>query len=462
MAYDRTATNTSSNCEIAAEAVHATKQPWHPLSAGQLSPWFHYRVAPESQGAHNPGMCMRVRGTLDCTHLASALRTLIARHPMLTAEFSEIDGQPVQRVRPDAVPEIVRIDARSFTTEQLIKAVDETMRTAFDLHAPPHMRVCIYDTGPDEAALLLAFDHIVCDGWSFWLLLEELGELLSEPAGVAPANQTNDVTVQYFDYIEVQRQALAGAKGEQQWDYWRHQLKNLPALDLPVDRPQRPSVGYRGGTLIFMLDPALTAQVKQLSAANAGSAFSTLLAAFQVLLHRISGQDEVVIGTVMPARGTGEWDRVVGQFINPVVLRADLSNEPTVRAVLRATRNTAMLALKNQDFPFSTLVQRLGLARDSNRHPMFQVMYNFQKARHGQDLLTLWAGDESAPPVRWGGLDLTTFPSADSDGLFDLTLEVMDLGDRIRAGLKYNADLFDAATVERMASNFTTLLAAMV
>ncbi|MES2787272.1 MAG: amino acid adenylation domain-containing protein, partial [Pseudomonadota bacterium] len=462
MAYDRTATNTSSNCEIAAEAVHAPKQSWHPLSAGQLSPWFEYLLHPGNQGTYNVGLCVRAHGSLSSVHLRTALQVLIARQPMLAAEFAEIDEQPMQRIRVGASPEVARIQARDWSAEQLTEAVQADFRRPFDLQAPPLIRASVFDTGEDQFVLLLACDHIVCDGWSVWLLLEELGELVVRSASGDLEDKCGDTPIKYFDYVRAQQQALAGAVGEKQWDFWRRQLDKLPVLDLPLDRPRATTVGHRCATLLFTLESTLSSNLKTLTAATAGTLYSTLLAAFQILLQRYSGQDEVVLGTVMPARGHGLWDRVVGQFINPVVLRIDLSGNPTVRLVLRAARDTSMRALMNQDFPLSVLVQKLGIARDSARHPMFQVMFLFQNARHGRHLAVLCAEDDLGAPVRWGGLDLKSFPLHQNEGVFDLTLEVIDLGDRIQCGFKFNSDLFDQATIERMQRHFRTLLTAMV
>ncbi|HVZ46147.1 MAG TPA: amino acid adenylation domain-containing protein [Ramlibacter sp.] len=435
---------------------------WQPLSMGQSSLWFQYRLQAAGQAAHNSVFCVRTHGRLDSARLARALRELLARHPMLAAEFAEVDGQPVQRIRPDAAPRIERIDARRFGAARLADALRAASRKPFDLRCPPLMRAVIHDLGDEEAVLLLAFDHIVCDGWSFWLALEDLGKRLAAPADGDAAEPSAQRSALYFDYVAAQRHAMESAAGERHWDFWRRQLDPLPTLELPFDRPRPATPRFRGGMSSFTLEAALTAKVKALASATAGSVYSTLLAAFQVLLHRHTGQDGIVIGTAMPARGNGAFDRVVGHFMNPVVLRTDLSQGPSVRTALRRARDTALLALKHQDFPFAAIVQRMGVAREPGRHPMFQAMYLFQNARHGRELAALVDAEEGAPPVRWGGLDLTPFALNDSEGLFDLTLEVIDLGERIRGAFKYDADLFDAKTIERMAGHFQTLVAGMV
>jgi len=255
---------------------------------------------------------------------------------------------------------------------------------------------------------------------------------------------------------------LASPQGEQLWNYWQQQLAGeLPILDLPTDRLRPPVRTDHGASHSFKLIEELTQQLKGLAKTEGATLYALLLAAFQVLLHRYTGQEDILVGSPTASRSQSEFAGIVGYFVNPVVLRSDLSGNPTFKAFLSQVRSTVWGAIAHQDYPFPLLVERLQPNRDPSRSPLFQVLFEFQKPQVGK-VADLLATMETQARVDWGGLELEFFAMATQEGQFDLTLEIVEVKESLFGSLKYNTDLFDAATITRMAGHFQTLLEAIV
>ncbi|MDD4919031.1 MAG: amino acid adenylation domain-containing protein, partial [candidate division Zixibacteria bacterium] len=433
---------------------------WHPLSASQRSFWFLYRLQPDRQGTYNQAFCVRVHGGLDPVHLSQALDRLAARHPMVRVGFREIDGEPAQCAYPRVAVPVAVYAVAELDPAQLEARVREDLCRPLELTAAPLLRANLYRWREGQSLLLLVFDHLICDGWSFWRLIEELGQILE----AGPAHEEPGGEPGYFAYARWQERWLAGERGRKQLAYWRTALaEDYPALDVPTDRPRGGQPSTRRDSVAFVLPADLSHGLRQWARQHRATLYMTLLTAYFILLRRLSGQDRITVGSPLPARGDGEWDRTVGDFLNPVVLRAAFDPALTVGGLLRAVRETAVRAMANQDYPLPELVERLNPRREQGRTPYFQTLFVFQNPRGATEILALMAGREG-PTVRWGGLELSPFTRIPIHGgaAFDLLLEVAELGETIVGGFEYGAALFERGTVERYLGYWRTLLLAMV
>jgi len=256
---------------------------------------------------------------------------------------------------------------------------------------------------------------------------------------------------------------LAGSAGERLWAYWREQLAGeLPVINLPTVSPRSPVQTYQGASHSFSLTEELTQQLKGLAQVEKATLYMTLLAAFQVLLYRYTGQEDILVGCPTFGRTQREFTEIVGYFVNPVVLRANLAGNPTFQAFLSQVRQTVLGAIAHQDYPFPLLVERLQPNRDPTRSPIFQVLFALQKPQQFEEVVELFAPSETASQVNWGELKLEPFEIPQQEGQFDLTLEMIEAGKSLFGVFKYNTDLFEADTITRMSGHFQTLLEAIV
>ena len=326
----------------------STDTGWSPLSHGQRALWFLYRLAPESP-AYNLLYAAHVRSPLDIPSLQRAVQALLERHPLLTATYTMRDGEPVQRIHPDHQLRVEVIDASFWSREQLNQQLLEEGDRPFDLERGPVLRIKVFRQAAQDDILSLTFHHIAVDFWSLDILIDELCLLYAtERAGVqAPLPPQ---VPQYTDFVRWQADMLAGPEGERHWTYWQHELSGeLPMLNLPLDRP-RPSVQtYRGASRTFELGEELSKQLKALANAEKTTLYTILLAAFQTLLYRYTDQDDILIGTTTLGRSRAELEKIVGYIANPVVLRANLSGNPSFTELLGRVRQTVMGALDHQD-----------------------------------------------------------------------------------------------------------------
>jgi len=435
---------------------------WYPLSHGQEALWFLWKLAPESW-AYNIALPVGMRGPLDIPALRRALRRLSDRHACLRTEFKEENGKTRQRARARQDVPVEEIDASALSDAACDAAVRASARRPFDLEADATLRVTLFRRSATRHVLLFVIPHIIGDLWSFIVLMDELRiAYAAEKAGEAP--DLSPLAVGYEDFVRWQRRILEGDSGEAQWRYWQEQLGGeLPVLDLPTDHVRPPMQSFRGGTVSARLDAALTAELKQLAAKENATLFMALLAAFQILLHRYSGQDDLIVGAPVSGRHRGEFAGVFGDFVNMVPLRAGLSGDPGFRDVLAQARAKVVGAIKHQDFPFSLMVDRLQPTRDLSRSPVFQASFVLQQFHRFEQLSRALLTSPDEPPIPFGDLTLEPWPLDQQEGQFDLSLEMKeDEQGRVIGSWKYAADLFEAETVRRMAGHFETLLRAIV
>jgi amino acid adenylation domain-containing protein len=433
----------------------------YPLSAGQHALWFLYQLTPDS-AAYNIASAVRIRGSLDRPALRRSFQRLLERHPALRASFHMRDGEPVQQIQADAQIAFMEHDASGWSETERQSWLQEAAQQPFDLEHGPLLRVALLACSAEEHLLLVTVHHIVSDLWSLVVLTHELSQIY--PAECAGTSTPLPPPPRYSDYVRWHAELLAGPQGERLANYWLHQLADAPTvLELPTDRPRPALQSDNGAVHTFALDAALTRKLRTMAETRNTTLYTVLLAAFQALLSRYSGQHEFLIGTPTAGRSRAEFTNVVGYFTNALVLRADLSARPSFSELIERTRQTSLDAFAHQDYPFVSLVERMELERDLSRSPLFQVMFALQKAHiREQADLTAFALGESGSQIRVGGLLWESLPLAQRIAQFDLSLAMGETASGLAATLEYNTDLFDPASVERMAQHLHTILEAVV
>ncbi|AOX02677.1 hypothetical protein BJP34_27440 [Moorena producens PAL-8-15-08-1] len=430
------------------------------LSYGQKALLFLWQLAPQSH-AYNRSFPARIYSVVDMTAMEKALRVLRERHPILRTTFPKLGSEPIQQVHDNQELDFLLFDASSWSEDELKAKVVEAHQFPFDLERGPVMRVRWFTRSNFEHILLLTIHHIACDGWSIDLLIQELEKLYqAQKAGVEPS--LPQMKHSYQDYVRWQRDILEGTQGERLWNYWQQQLSGeLPVLNLPTDRLRRPIQTYNGASHHFNLSDKLTKQLKEL-AQNLGATFYTiLLAAFQVLLYRYTGQEDILVGSPTSGRTQPEFAGIMGYFVDPVVMRANLSNNLSFKEFLSEVRQTVLEALTHQDYPFALLVEKLQPHRDPSRSPIFQASFLLQQLQKSQNIQNFIV-NEIENDIDWAGLKLRPFEIPQQEGLFDLDLEIMEGSSSVKGTFKYNTDLFDGSTIARMAAHFQNLLSAIV
>ncbi|HEX3126552.1 MAG TPA: amino acid adenylation domain-containing protein, partial [Thermoanaerobaculia bacterium] len=413
-----------------------------PLSFAQERLWFLDRLVPGS-ALYNIPAALRLDGDLDEAGLERTLETIVRRHAVLRATFGETPEGPVQTVHETGF-RLPRLDLSALPgaprNAELRRLAEDEARRPFDLARGPLFRAVLIRLEASGHALLVTMHHIVSDGWSIGLLVREAAALYTGQA-------VPELPVQYPDFARWQRQWLQGEALERQITYWREALDGAAPLDLPADRP-RPAVRTpAGGLLEVRLPAALRERAEALARARGASLFMVLLAAFQALLHRLSAQDDLTVGTPVAGRNRAEIEPLIGLFVNTLVLRSDASGDPSFDSLVGRTRARALGAFAHQDVPFERLVEELAPERDLARPPLFQVMFALQNA----------AGDLR---LELPGVTLSALPVETGIAKFDLTLSLAETPAGLRGGLEYSRDLFDRPTVARLAGWFETLLAA--
>jgi natural product biosynthesis luciferase-like monooxygenase protein/FkbM family methyltransferase len=433
-----------------------------PLSYGQRALWFLHELASDS-GAYNVFATARIHSKLDTAALQAALNKLVERHPALRTTFPVESEIPVQRVN-----DFVEITLREQNTADLSERELQEILTAetsgaFDLTRGPLLRVTLFKRTAEEYVLLFVAHHIIVDFWSMALLVTELARIYD--AQTRHANV--DVAPPPIDYVQYSRSQAAmldGPEGERLWNYWQRQLSGAQTvLNLPVSKPRPQVQSYAGANERFHLNAELTAKLKQLAHDYDTTLYTTLLAVFQVLLYRYTGQEDLLVGSPTSGRRRAALSDVIGYFVNPVTLRARVSRELTFEAFHKDVRRTVLEALDHQELPFGLLVERLQLERDPSRAPLFQVMFSWQQSPLPQQPeLSAFALGESGKRMEIGGLVLEPMPLDQPVAQFDLTLMMAELGDELAGVMQYNTDLFDAAAIARLAQHFEVLLVDIV
>ncbi|HET9986429.1 MAG TPA: amino acid adenylation domain-containing protein, partial [Longimicrobiales bacterium] len=422
-----------------------------PLSPGQEVLWLLQRTAPES-GAYNIPDTWRIRGALDTRVLRLALDRLVERHEALRTTFATADGRSVQRIGASRGMPLECVDLRAAASDEreaeARRLLLERARAAFDLAAELPVRAALVRLEEEEHLLQLVTHHIVSDGWSRSIMLRELSALYDAlRRGEEPALEP--LPLRFVDYAAWQRERSAATAYERQVEYWRERLAGSSlAVELPAARPRSAAPDFDGGRRTVVFPPELRDALQQLAQRRGSTLFTVLLAAFQTLLHRYSGQDDVVVGTVVAGRGRRELEGLVGYFVNTLALRASFEDDPCFDALVDRVRDGWLGASENADVPFARIVQLLHTERGVDPASACQVMFALQNT----DPVELRLGEAV---LRAGGGDAGT-------AKFDLYLSMGEQADGLRAALQYRAGVLDADGAERLLSRFRTLLEGIV
>jgi amino acid adenylation domain-containing protein len=432
-----------------------------PVSYGQSALWFLSELAPTSF-AYHVGFAAQIYSHVNVPALQRALQKMSERHAGLRTTFRKRNGIPVQEIHSNLLPGFEVIYLAPTDGATLRTKVIEAHKCPFDLERGPLLRVRLFTYTPEHHVLLLTVHHLVCDAWSLWLLLKELGDAYrAESEGATAALQP--LAADYTDFVRWQRELIDNEEGERLWTYWEKQFGGeVPVLNLPTDRPRPPVQTFNGGSVSFRLDPRVTSRLRAFAAAEGTTLYMTLLATFAVLLHRYTGQEEVLLGSPTSGRTERQFADVLGDFINTVVVRSSVAGDPGFRAYLDRFSKVALEAIAHERFPFSLLAERLRIGRDPSRSYLFQVLFNYLKPQKFQDVIELSVSGKTGDLVEWGGLSLGPFALPQQEGQVDLALEMIEGKTSLLGMLKYNVDLFDSATIERMAVHFGTLLEGIV
>ncbi|HEX7242821.1 MAG TPA: amino acid adenylation domain-containing protein, partial [Longimicrobiaceae bacterium] len=413
-----------------------------PLSFAQARLWFIDRLEPGS-AAYNMAFPLRLRGALDARALAGALTGLARRHESLRTVFAAEDGEPVQVVLPAAPVPLPLVDlgalpkgAREAEARRL--AAEDAARP-FDLARGPLLRTTLVRAGEGEHALLVCLHHVVSDGWSMGVFFRELSALYA-------GSRLPELPVQYADYADWQRAWLSDDVLRAQLGYWRERLAGMPPLlELPTDRPRPAVAGDRGGVVGLALSPGATQALRALARREGATLFTVLLAGFQALLSRYTGSADVPVGTAVAGRDRLETEGLIGFFVNTLVIRAELAAGTTGRALVAQARERVLEAHAHQDLPFERLVEELRVERTRAHAPLFQAMFTFDAAGGGEG-------------ARLGGVEVEALGARSGREKFDLTLGMGFDGERLAGGISYRAELWEGATIERMAGHLAALL----
>ncbi len=420
-----------------------------PASFEQRRLWFLHELAPSS-AAYNVSSSFHLDGRLDLSALSFALEAMTRRHEILRASFREIDGQPRQFVADHIELPLRVLDWRGREereTQSMLSALAlEEAHYSFDLKQPPLFRVTLVRSGEQRQTLFLTFHHIITDAWSIGVFVEEFTTLYSAHLAGA-ADPLPPLRIQYSDYAAWQVENTTEESIDRQLAYWGRRLADLPVLDFPTDFPRPKLQTFRGGLVPFRVPAALSAALVQFSRRQQHTLFTTLMAAFQVLLARYARQREVIVGTSFANRADQDTQRLIGFFVNMMTLRADLSPAQSFLSVLERTGELILEAFEHSSLPYERLVEKLAPARDMSRNPLFQVAFT---------LLNV-----PAPRLALDGLKITPFANQDA-ARFDFEFFVREEADGLSGAISFNTDLFLPRTMERLAGSYLNLLASIV
>jgi len=417
-----------------------------PLSFAQARLWFLDQYEPGSP-LYNLAYAIQLQGGLEVDALAAALDGIVARHESLRTTFVGGDDEPVQVIAAAAHLELPLTDlsagAPAEREAEARRLTDAEARRPFDLARGPLVRARLLRLGPEEHVLLLTMHHIVSDGWSLGVLCRELSALYAAAVAGAEARPA-EPAVQYGDFAVWQRRRLREGALESQWRYWEERLRGLEPLELPADRARPARQTFGGEAVTVTLPDDLHQALRRLSRREGATLFMTLLAAFQALLSRYTGRDDLAVGSVIANRNRAEIEGLIGFFVNTLVLRTDLSGDPSFRELLRRVKAVTLEAHAHQDLPFDVLVERLLPERDPSRPPLVQVLYVHQNASdHALELPGLQAVLRQVPT---------------GTAKFDLLLETRETPDGLQVAVEYNTDLFLPETVSRLLGHLGMLL----
>ncbi|ETX08498.1 MAG: hypothetical protein ETSY2_05070, partial [Candidatus Entotheonella gemina] len=434
----------------------------HPLSYGQLGLWLHQQQVPHSIAYHT-GIAIRIFSEVNLAALRQTFQTIYDRQAVLRTIVYLHEGQPVQQILDGQLVALTHIDVTGWDEERLHTEVIQTHRSPYDFAKGPLFRVHVFTQAHDQHVLLMGAHHLVMDAESWWHLLEEVGLLY--PAfceGHEPELPVLSRT--YIDYVSNERDILQ-RQGEKLSAYWQSQLSDVPLqLELPTDHHRPPLNAFNGRSEYFALSQELTAALNALAEQAKTTLDVLLLTSFQVLIHRYSQQDRFVVGTPVASQPSPAFESTMGNFINLLPLCTDLSENPTVKDLLRQVWQTMAMGGRNQAYPFSLLVQELDVPNNPSAPPVVQVLFKFlqPKPELAPLFITVPGEEESTSSITWAGLSVVPFGLPQQESGFDLNLEMVQGTTKCFGVLKYDPDLFQVETIQRMIGHYLILLEEIV
>ncbi|MCA1743374.1 MAG: condensation domain-containing protein [Desulfovibrionales bacterium] len=427
-----------------------------PLSYGQRALWFLWKLSPQST-AYNQSLPLGINCEPDMSAWQRACALLVAKHPMLRTIFPVFNGEPIQQLQAfescalscsdaDSGIDWVQANADTWSQEELQAEMKAAHQQTFDLEQGPLIRFRWYSRGRDRHILLITMHHIVCDGWSLEIIYHDITTLYHQAQEQGrPEIQPGPNT--YQDFVRWQQKLINGPQGEHLWAFWRTELAQpLPVLELPLDYPRPVQLSYEGDAHSFSLGPELSQNLKDLAAQEQVTLYELCVTAYLIFLHRLTGQDDVLIGSPTSGRSRPEFSFIVGYFVDPVVIRANMGHNQTIRQFISYIRQIVRQSLENSDFPFALLVEKLQVDRQPNRSPLFDASMNY--------ISTAQVADQPH--------NLEVIDMSQADGKFDMTLNISDGQNTIHGSLGFNTNLFTKQTISMFAESLLALLQQMV
>ena len=428
--------------------------------------WFLDRLDP-GKATYNIPCAARLRGKLDTEALAHTFGALLERHEILRTRFPEIGGVPHQVVDPPRGFELPTRDLSGMPASEreaeALRIATEEARNPFDLTRGPVFRALLLKLGELEHVLVISIHHIVSDGWSMGVFTRDLIGLyeafVQDPSRTAPLKP---LAIQFADYAEWQRRWLTGARYERLFSFWKSRLDGCEQLVLPIDRPRSAGSSGAGAHHTFRITPELTERWRAFSKDAGATPFVALLAAFEVLLHTYSGQEDMVIGSPVANRNKSELEPLIGYFVNVLPFRTDLSGNPTFRELIERVRESVDSVHAHQEMPFSKLVEDLKPPRSPGANPIYQVEFTLLAPEHAPPVFGYGFRSPVQETHRMAGVTLHPMEVESGVSKFDLVVLLWDAPVGICGTFEYNPDLFDAATIEALAARFDTLVQRLI
>ncbi len=426
-----------------------------PLSYGQKAMWFQHQMAPDS--IFNPAYAVKVKAGIDIDLLKKSFIEVVKRHPQLRTTFKYEDGEPKQKIKEnyEIYFKIEELDNKSI--DDLKPVLNRNANQVFDLENGPLFKIYLYKLDSNDYILQMVAHHIVMDMWSQAIIVFEVGQLYNSKLGNV---QLPDNQIKYTDFVDWQNELINGEYGSELLDYWQKELEGpLPVLALPLDRTRPPVQTFKGKTETLIFDAELSNKIKELSKKLNTTDYVVLLSAFNILLNKYTGQNDIIVGTPTTGRTVPEFENIVGYFVNPVPVRSKIVNEESFARFVENTRNKVVEAVKHQDYPVNLLVEKLKIKRDPSRSPLFQTMFIYQQAHLLNDEgLSGFAIGKDGMEMKLGGLPVESVNVDDMKSPFDISMMMAETEHGFGASITYNTALFENTTVLRMLKHFEQLL----
>ena len=426
--------------------------------ARQAHTRFLYQISPES-AAYNLVFSSKLTPLVDIEAMEAAFRTLFERHPMLSATFHQVNGEPIQRVERGKTIDFREHDASRMNEKQIKELIEEHAELPFDLEKGPVIRLELFRNDQGSHIVLLAMHHIISDAWSVSLLMNDLIEsYFSIKSGKIP--DLDPIEYSYQDYVNWQQNNLSGSYKIRASEYWLSSLEGASgSLDLPTDH-SRPAVQtFNGGRLSFILDDNLASRVIELAQRQSATLYTTMLSAYNALFHRYCDQDDIVVGSPMAGRNQKELGDMLGYFVNMVPLRSSTHDDPSFIEFLDRTSASVNGAIENQNYPFSRIINDLKMTRDPARSPLFQISFAMERVPGVDEQgIAVFLIGKGGHQFSVGDMTVETIDLNLRQAQFEITLVVEESGGQIFGCWQYNRDLFKSETIQKLSETFSLLL----